>query len=205
MDKSPSNVQSDDAPGFEKQEPWKTRRPILGIIGTGRTCTHAQRSTARALGQAAIEAGFRIVTGGLDGVMEAACQGAQATSCYRDGDTIGILPGIDAGQANRWTDIVIPTGMGVARNVIVVQTADVVIAIGGGSGTLSEIALAWQVRRPLIALTESGGWATHLTNQLNGHHPEDPIYGVSTPAQAVQLAQRLRLTDNRTCEGDHLP
>ena len=120
-----------------------TKRPVLAIIGTGRASTDGHRAAAYTLGKLAVDHGFRIVTGGLDGVMEAACQGAHSSDNYREGATIGILPDSHDGAANRWVDNAIPTGMGLARNVLVIQSADVVVAVGGGSGTLSEIAFAW--------------------------------------------------------------
>jgi uncharacterized protein (TIGR00725 family) len=82
--------------------------------------------------------GALVVTGGLGGVMEAACQGAKEGG----GTTVGILPGVDRSDANPYVDVVIPTGLGQARNAVVVRASDALVAIGGGYGTLSEIALA---------------------------------------------------------------
>ena len=124
-------------------------RPILAIIGRGDQCTAEQISWAERLGELAIESGYRVVTGGRGGVMAAACRGAHRASNYSDGDTLGFLPGESAEEANQWTDIVMPTGLGIARNVLVVRVAQAVIAIGGGAGTLGEIALAWQLKNQL--------------------------------------------------------
>lgn len=100
--------------------------------------------------------------------MAAACCGHHEGR--RDGGgsgqlTIGVLPGYDHGEANEWVDVAMPTGLGLARNVCVVASSDAVLAISGGSGTLSEIAIAWQLGRPLAALGETGGWAQALAGR----------------------------------------
>ena len=94
------------------------------------------------------ERGVVLVCGGLGGVMEAACRGAQDAG----GTTVGILPGADRDNANSFVHIAIPTGMGEARNALVVGAADVVIAVGRGYGTLSEIALALKVGKRVVGL-----------------------------------------------------
>jgi uncharacterized protein (TIGR00725 family) len=92
--------------------------------------------------------GAVVVCGGLGGVMEAACRGAKAGG----GRTVGILPGIDRAAANPFVDTAIPTGLGEARNALVVRAADALIAVGGGYGTLSEIALALKAGKPVVGL-----------------------------------------------------
>jgi uncharacterized protein (TIGR00725 family) len=94
------------------------------------------------------ERGAILVCGGLGGAMEAACRGAKQAG----GTTVGILAGIDRSDANPYVDIALPTGLGQARNAVVVRAADVVIAVGGGYGTLSEIALALRRGKPVIGL-----------------------------------------------------
>lgn len=135
------------------------RRRVMAIIGAGSRLEPKVEQLCYALGKQAVDAGFRIVSGGLGGVMAAVSQGARASAQRQEGDIVGVLPMYDAELANPYVDIVIPTGMGVARNVMVVASGDVVVAVGGGSGTLSEIALGWQLGKPLIALSPSGGWA----------------------------------------------
>lgn len=120
--------------------------------------------------------GAALVCGGLGGVMEAACRGAAAAG----GLTVGLLPGSDRAAANPDVALAIPTGMGHARNVLIVQTADVVIAIGGEYGTLSEIALARKCGRRVIGLTT---W--DLGNDQNG---QPHVVPAATPAEAVALA-----------------
>jgi uncharacterized protein (TIGR00725 family) len=111
--------------------------------------------------------------------MEAACKGAKA----HGGVTVGILPGIDRSQANPYVDIPIITGLGEARNAIVVRTADAVIAVSGGYGTLSEIGLALKMGRPVVGL---GTW------ELTQHnHSAGGVNRVDAPAHAVELALAL--------------
>jgi uncharacterized protein (TIGR00725 family) len=92
-----------------------------------------------------------LVCGGLGGVMEAACRGAREAG----GTTVGILPGVDRGAANRFVDVAIATGLGEARNALVVRAADALIASGGGYGTLSEVALALKAGKRVVGL---GSW-----------------------------------------------
>src|SRR3954452_20158339 len=100
------------------------------------------------VGRRIADAGGIVVCGGLRGVMEAACRGARSA----DGITVGLLPGADPGDANPFVSVAIPTGIGELRNGLVVRAADVVIAIGGEWGTLSEIALAIKNGTPVVGL-----------------------------------------------------
>ena len=110
----------------------------VAVVGPGTDATEAQCALAEEVGARLAEAGAIVVTGGLGGVMEAACRGARS----RRGTTVGLLPGLDRGAANGWVDVAIPTGLGELRNGLVVRAADALVAVGGGAGTLSEIALA---------------------------------------------------------------
>jgi uncharacterized protein (TIGR00725 family) len=112
-----------------------------------------------------------LVCGGLGGVMEAACTGAKGGG----GTTIGILPGTDRAAANPFVDFAIPTGLGEARNALVVRAADALIAIGGGYGTLSEIAFALKAGKPVVGL---GTW------EIEG------VEIVESPAAAVESVLR---------------
>jgi uncharacterized protein (TIGR00725 family) len=110
----------------------------VAVVGAGVDATEAQCALAEEVGALLAEAGATIVTGGLGGVMEAACRGARS----RHGTTVGLLPGLDRSAANGWVEVAIPTGLGELRNGLLVRAADAVVAVGGGPGTLSEIALA---------------------------------------------------------------
>jgi len=123
------------------------RRPIVAVIGASRP-SEPEAHLAREVGERLARAGFMLLTGGLSGVMEAASAGAAAAG----GLVLGLLPGSEAGDANPHVMIAIPTGVGDARNAIIANTADGFIAVGGGLGTLSEIAFALKRGKPVVAL-----------------------------------------------------
>ena len=120
------------------------------MVGPG-DATAEERATAEEVGRLLAEAGAVVVTGGCSGVMEAASKGAQEAG----GTTLGILPSADRADANAWVSVAVPTGMGEARNALVVRAADALVAVGGAWGTLSEIALARKTGKPVVAL---GSW-----------------------------------------------
>jgi hypothetical protein len=119
----------------------------VAVVGPGEA-EERHAAAAEKVGRLLAEGGALLVCGGLGGVMEAACRGARAAG----GTTVGILPGLDRSAANPHLDLSLPTGLGEARNALVVRAADAVIAIGGGYGTLSEIALALRAGKPVIGL-----------------------------------------------------
>jgi len=125
-------------------------KKIVGVIG-GHDCTKEMEQIAHNLGKKLTKVVDLLVSGGLSGTMKAVCSGFKAGG----GLTIGIIPGYDKKEANEFVDVVIPTGMGLARNVLVVKAADVVVAFPGEAGTLSEIAYCLQFRIPVISL---GSW-----------------------------------------------
>lgn len=168
------------------------RQPVAAVIGPARA-TDAERDTAEELGEALVSSGLRLVTGGLGGIMEAASRGAHASPAYRPGATLGILPTYQRSSANAWVDIAIPSGLGHARNVLVVSTADVVLALGGRSGTLSEIALAWTLERPIIAVAGSHGWTEKLAGLAVDDRRQDRIHGPLAPRDAAALAAQLAM------------
>ena len=149
--------------------------PIVAVVGGG-SCSHAEAAMAEAVGRHLAEAGATVICGGLGGVMAAACRGAKSAG----GLTVGVLPGISALDANRYVDVSIVTGMGEARNVIIVRTAMAVIAVGGEFGTLSELALALKLGRPVIGL---GTW--ELAKEGRALHA---IVKAKTAEEAVRLA-----------------
>lgn len=115
-----------------------SQRKVIAIIGDSNVSEQSNAyQLAYELGKVLVDNGFRIQTGGLGGVMEAAMKGAKSSCCYQRGDTIAIIPSSDETEVNDYADIVIPTGLDILRNGKVVE-ADVVIALGGGAGTLSE-------------------------------------------------------------------
>ncbi|MFN3603096.1 MAG: TIGR00725 family protein [Leptonema sp. (in: bacteria)] len=136
---------------------------IIGVIGPNQSlCTKEIYDFGLTLGRRLIDDGYMIVCGGMYGIMEAVCRGARNSPLYFYGCTIGIIPSSEKKFANPFCDVVIPTGMGLARNVLVVNTSDVIVAIAGGAGTLSEIAYAWQVGKEVLCYTKFGGWSKEL-------------------------------------------
>ncbi|PYO90294.1 MAG: TIGR00725 family protein [Gemmatimonadetes bacterium] len=125
-------------------------RPIIAVIGGG-TCSAEEMALAVETGRLLAERGAVLVCGGLSGVMEGAARGAQTNG----GVTVGILPGADPAAANRYIDVPLATGLGEMRNFLIVRTAHALIAIGGGVGTLSEIALAQRIGKPVVGLQDS--------------------------------------------------
>lgn len=119
----------------------------VGVIGAGE-CSESTYKTAENLGFEIGKRGWILVCGGLGGVMEAAAKGCTEAG----GMTLGILPGSKRNSANPYITIAIPTGLGEGRNLLVVRTSDVLVAIAGGYGTLSEIALALKAGKPVIGL-----------------------------------------------------
>ncbi len=123
------------------------KKPHIGIIGAG-TCSPEVSGIAEEVGKNVAEMDAILICGGLGGVMEAASRGAKITG----GMTVGILPGESCRDANEYIDTVIVTNMGHARNVLIAHSSDVLIAVDGEYGTLSEIALGLKIGKPVIAL-----------------------------------------------------
>jgi uncharacterized protein (TIGR00725 family) len=170
--------------------------PIVAVVGDSRVEAGDERDRfAETIGRLIVDQGWRVQTGGLGGVMESACRGARGSARWAPGSTIGILPGWDPADANPYVDVAIPTGGDHGRNLVVVQ-ADAVVAIGGGAGTLSEIALAWMYFRLVIA-KRGEGWAGRLADQRVDERvryadvPDDRVYGVDTPDEAIAMIDRL--------------
>ena len=151
---------------------------IVAVIG-GSAPTEEEAAAAEAVGRALAEGGAVLVCGGRGGGMEAACRGAKSAG----GLTIGILPGTNRGEANPYVDIPIVTGLGEARNAIIMRTAQAVVAIGGSYGTLSEIAFALLFGVPVVGL---GTWEVRREG-----HPDVPVVYVATPEEAAERALSL--------------
>jgi uncharacterized protein (TIGR00725 family) len=156
----------------------ETARRYASVAGPG-DCDEETAALAREVGYGLAKAGFTVVTGGEGGAMEAASQGAREGG----GVVVGVLPGSDRSRANVHADVTVVTGIGHARNLAVVASGDVLVAVGGGWGTLSEIALAGVVGRPVVVLA---GWRIEHVRRLPGE-----IHYAERPEEAVELASRL--------------
>ena len=148
---------------------------IISVIGAGEPSPELA-GLAEKVGAELARRGATVVCGGLGGVMEAVCRGAKSAG----GSTIGILPGSSPEEANAWVDIPICTGMGYARNVVVVKTGRAVIAVGGAFGTLSELGHALGDGIPVVGLKT---WAM----SRNGLE-DSSIQVASDPVEAVEKA-----------------
>jgi uncharacterized protein (TIGR00725 family) len=159
------------------------RTPRIAVCAPGEA-SDEELLQAGAIGRLVAERGCTLVSGGLGGAMAAACRGAQEAG----GVTIGIIPGYDDRAANPWVEHVICTGMGQARNALVAATGQALIAVGGGWGTLSEIALGLRLGRPIVLL---GGWANVLsTDEVRARlgDLEGTVVIAETPDAAVDAA-----------------
>ena len=158
----------------------------ISVIGPG-LCTPEEYREALQVGRLIADRGATLVCGGLGGVMTAAARGAREAG----GSTVGVLPGHDRSAANPYIEVAITTGLGEARNLVVVSTGDAVIAVGGGFGTLSEIGLAAKIGRPVVVLH---GWTIEPSGPLDPVAKDNATGGLhyaSSPAEAVDLALTL--------------
>ncbi len=144
----------------------------IGVIGAG-CCSPSVGRIAEEVGREIAKATATLICGGLEGVMNAAARGAK----LEGGLTVGILPGVNPGDANPYIDVSIVTGLGHARNVLVVHSSDALIAVTGGYGTLSEIAIALKLKKPVVG--------------LNTWDVTEEIVQAKNPREAVSLAISL--------------
>ena len=169
-------------------------RRCIAIIGDSTIVSgSAAEQRSERLGMLLVDAGYRLVTGGSGGIMEAACRGAHASPNHHPGAVIGLLPGDDTSAANRYVDVAIATRLGHLRNALV-ASSDAVIALGGGAGTLAEMAFAWIFDKLLLAFRLEG-WSGRLADTRIDQRtrfariPDDRVYGVDTPEQAIAVLQ----------------
>lgn len=172
-----------------------SRTPVIGVMGPGEQATFRDQQFAYQLGQLIAQQGWILLTGGRSvGVMEAANRGAKQAG----GTTIGVLPDQDDRSASEFVDIVIPTGMGHARNVINILASHAIIACGMSSGTASEIAIALKMQKPVVLLNVSFTSALFF-QELAGSN----VLVAVTPAIAVQQIQRLLQGQRSDVQSEH--
>ena len=158
------------------------KRQILVIGNNDNGCTPELEKLAYDMGSNIAKSNSVLITGGLGGVMRAASHGAHDAG----GLIVGIIPQNDFSLANEFCDIVIPSGMGLMRDFLNALSADGVIVIGGGSGTLSEICAAYMYKKPIVALKNSGGTASKYADQFLDHRKNVQIIGVETADEAIK-------------------
>ncbi|HOD14188.1 MAG TPA: TIGR00725 family protein [Spirochaetota bacterium] len=157
-----------------------TRKNQIAVIGSSDESPILPGAVA--IGRFIAEQGHVLITGGRGGVMEAASRGAAEAG----GIVIGILPGESLDSSNRYCSIVIPTGLGFARNAVNILSADAVVAIGGSYGTLSELAYASMYDRPLICCTFAGGWSAEFARSREASRAGGPVYIAHTAGEACR-------------------
>jgi uncharacterized protein (TIGR00725 family) len=161
------------------------RKKQIVVIGSSDEKGHSEE--ARAIGAFIAEKGCVLITGGRGGVMEAASQGASE----HGGLVIGILPGDDPDGANRYCSVVIPTGIGFARNAVNILAADLVVAIGGKAGTLSELAYARIYGKPVVCCTFAGGWSAEFPRVTVDDYREGELLIAANVEEACSAIGKL--------------
>jgi uncharacterized protein (TIGR00725 family) len=160
-------------------------RAQVAVVGPGEA-TPAQEAAAVAVGRGLARLGAVVVTGGLGGVMAAASRGAAEAG----GLVLGLLPGDDAAAANAWVDMAVPTGMGEARDALVVAAAQAVVVVGGSWGTLAEVALAARRGRPVVVV-HAPGLDPWRVSASGGVTPPGPVEVASPEAAVARVAALL--------------
>ncbi len=163
------------------------KRQILIIGHNTRGCTPEHEKLAYETGAEIANSDSVLICGGLGGVMTAAAHGAKDAG----GLTVGIIPQSDASEANEYCDIVIPTGMGLTRDFLNALSADGVIIIGGGSGTLSETCAAYMHKKPMVAIKYQNGPIEQFIDGYIDHRENVKIIGVENPKEAVEKILEL--------------
>lgn len=158
------------------------RKLQIAVIGYNKDrCTDVASSMAYEVGKEIARAGAVLVCGGLGGVMESACKGAKENH----GLTIGIIPQEEFRYANQYCDVVICTGIGYARDFIVASSADGIIAVGGGVGTLIEMSVGYMIKKPIVVVAGSGGVADLYGGKFLDERNRVPIIIASDAREAV--------------------
>jgi len=163
------------------------KRQILVIGHNTNGCTSEHEKIAYAVGMEIAKSNSVLICGGLGGVMTAAAHGVHDGG----GLTIGIIPQNDPSMANKFCDVVIPTGMGLARDFLNALSGDGVIIIGGGSGTLSETTAAYMYKKPIVAIRNMGGPVASFIDGFIDQRENVKIIGVDTPQEAVKKILEL--------------
>ena len=165
-----------------------TKKVQILIVGHNDSgCTPDHEKIAYEIGFEVAKSNCVLITGGLGGVMKAASHGAHDAN----GLIIGIIPQDDASFANEFCDVVIPSGMGLTRDFLNALSADGVIIVGGGSGTLSEICASYMNKKPIVAIRNTGGAADRFIDGYVDHRKIVKIIGVDSPKDAVKKILEL--------------
>lgn len=159
------------------------RKLQIAVIGYNNECTDIARKIAFDLGREIASAGAVLVCGGLEGVMEAACKGAKENG----GTTVGIIPQDEFSYANKFCDIVVCTGIGFARDFIVASSADGIIVVGGGVGTMIEMGVGYMAKKAVVAISGTGGAADQYGGKYLDERNRIKILVASDARSAVRI------------------
>ncbi|MFK5892671.1 MAG: TIGR00725 family protein [Pseudomonadota bacterium] len=170
--------------------------PQVAVIGNAKIKSPRLQLMAESVGLIINQLGFHLVCGGLGGVMEASCLGHK--SGVNPSKTIGILPSFKENTANKYTDIIIPSGLDIGRNQLVVASGFAVVVLGGGAGTLSEIALASQINKPILLMKGSGGWADKLTDEYLDQRCNSKLHHIKSIEELGLILQSLSTIESKT-------
>ena len=163
------------------------RRAQISVVGfDADSCTEVARKAAYRVGMAIAKEGGTVVCGGLGGVMEAASKGARDAG----GHSVGIIPSRTPTRRTRYCEFVVATGLGKSRNFVVAYSGDAMVVVGGGAGTLTEVATAYQVGKPIVAVKGTGGVADAWAGKYVDDRRREMILRGSSPEDAVKKAMR---------------
>jgi len=164
----------------------------IAIIGPNNSvCTNELYEFGVKLGKSISSKKRVFICGGKGGFMEAVCKGIKQSASYFNGQTIGILPEDNDKDVNPYIDITIPTGLGIARNILIINSADIIISAGGGAGTLSELAFAWQKKKKVLCVTSFGGWTSELANRNLDNRIKDLFLEVNSIEQIKEYLENV--------------
>lgn len=162
-------------------------KKIIAVIGNANIENNIKKQKISfELGKLIIDNDFILATGGFGGVMEYASKGAKSSEKYIENSIIGVLPDYNSDYANKYIDIAIPTGFGLARNLVLISMSNAVIAVGGGSGTLNEISASWQMNKLIIGL-QVKGWSEKLCGKALDERRDDIIFCAEDAQEAIEL------------------
>ncbi len=177
-------------------------KQIIAVIGNANIENDIEKQKiSYELGKLIIDNGYILATGGLGGVMEYASKGAKKSKEYTENSIIGILPDYHSDNANKYIDIAIPTGFGLARNLMLISMSNAVIAVGGGSGTLNEISAAWQMNKLIIGL-KADGWSEKLCGKALDKRRNDIVFCADSAKKAIEiLNEKIKIYQNKKFDG----
>ena len=160
----------------------------VAIIGGNiKLVTEDQLKFAFDLGKSLVDNGHEIINGGMTGVMEETARGARSSKKFLKHSLIAILPTDDISKGNKYSGIKLITHLGFGRNRLIVMNSDLVVAIGGGAGTLNEIALAWEMGKTICAYSEGTGWSTKVAGMTIDNRRSDHIIPIKSTEEVLDI------------------